>query len=109
MCSHPGFRLLALSRSTSTFTSTESPESLRKMRPRWSLRNSNTFLDRWLILALLAGWSFQTAEAIDPNRTMSQYVRDRWGIESGFPGGPVYAIDQAPDGYLWLGTEKGLV
>ena len=26
--------------------------------------------------------------AIDPNRTMSQYVRERWGKESGFPPGP---------------------
>ena len=36
-------------------------------------------------------------------------MRDHWGIEQGFPGGPVYAITQTPDGYLWLGTEKGLV
>ncbi|MFL6212427.1 MAG: two-component regulator propeller domain-containing protein [Blastocatellia bacterium] len=40
---------------------------------------------------------------------MSDYVRDRWGVERGFPGGPVYAIGQTPDGYLWIGTEKGLV
>ena len=47
--------------------------------------------------------------AIDPSRTMSQYVRERWGAEQGFPSGPVYAIDQTRDGYLWIGTEKGLV
>ena len=40
---------------------------------------------------------------------MSEYVRDRWDAQKGFPGGPVYAIAQTPDGYLWLGTEKGLV
>ena len=40
---------------------------------------------------------------------MSQYLRDQWGVEKGFPGGPVYAIAQTPDGYLWIGTEKGLV
>ena len=40
---------------------------------------------------------------------MSQYVRDQWAVEQGFPGGPVYAIAQTPDGYLWIGTEKGLV
>ncbi len=40
---------------------------------------------------------------------MAQYLRDRWGSESGFPGGPVYAIAQTPDGYLWIGAEKGLV
>ena len=51
----------------------------------------------------------QAAYAIDPNRAMSQYVRDRWGTEQGFPRGPVYAIAQTPDGYLWIGTDAGLV
>lgn len=58
---------------------------------------------------LLAVWSTQIAQAIDPNRTMSQYVRQEWGIENGFPRGPVYAIDQTADGYLWIGAEAGLV
>ena len=46
---------------------------------------------------------------MDADRAMSQYVHDRWGIEQGFPAGPVYAIAQAGDGYLWIGTEAGLV
>ena len=46
---------------------------------------------------------------MDPDRAMSQYVHDRWGTEQGFPRGPVYAITQTPDGYLWIGTEAGLV
>ena len=50
-----------------------------------------------------------TAYAIDPNRAMSQYIRDRWGTDQGFPRGPVYAITQTSDGYLWIGTEAGLV
>lgn len=40
---------------------------------------------------------------------MSEYIRDRWDAPQGFPGGPVYAIAQTLDGYLWLGTESGLV
>jgi ligand-binding sensor domain-containing protein/signal transduction histidine kinase len=40
---------------------------------------------------------------------MSQYVRDRWGTEQGFPRGPVYAITQTNDGYLWIGVEAGLL
>ncbi|MEO8126103.1 MAG: two-component regulator propeller domain-containing protein, partial [Bryobacteraceae bacterium] len=56
---------------------------------------------------MAAGFA-RTARAIDPNRTMSQYVRQHWGAESGFPKGPVYSIDQTKDGYLWVGTEKGL-
>ncbi|HEV8037747.1 MAG TPA: two-component regulator propeller domain-containing protein [Bryobacteraceae bacterium] len=50
-----------------------------------------------------------TAQALDPNRTMSQYIRDQWSAEQGFPGGAVYAIAQTNDGYLWIGAENGLV
>ena len=39
---------------------------------------------------------------------ISQYARDRWTVEDEFPGGAISAIAQTPDGYLWIGTEKGL-
>jgi ligand-binding sensor domain-containing protein/signal transduction histidine kinase len=48
------------------------------------------------------------ALAIDPNRAMSQYIRDSWGPKNGFSGGQVNAIAQTGDGYLWIGAEKGL-
>jgi ligand-binding sensor domain-containing protein/signal transduction histidine kinase len=47
--------------------------------------------------------------ALDPNKTTSEYIRNRWDAQQGFPGGPVHSIAQTPDGYLWLGAEKGLV
>jgi ligand-binding sensor domain-containing protein/signal transduction histidine kinase len=50
-----------------------------------------------------------SAYAIDPNRTVSQYLHDSWGTEKGFPSGSISAIAQTPDGYLWIGTDKGLV
>jgi signal transduction histidine kinase/ligand-binding sensor domain-containing protein len=40
---------------------------------------------------------------------MSQYIHDKWGSERGLLGGAVYAICQSGDGYLWIGTERGLV
>lgn len=49
------------------------------------------------------------AWAVDPNRAMSQYVRERWEADSGFPKESVYAISQTGDGYLWIGTERCLV
>ena len=87
------------------------------------MRNSNISLNRrkvapghalrrpfHLLAAIVIALCFtQSAQAIDPDRTMSQYVRQQWGIESGFPRGPVYAINQTADGYLWIGTEAGLV
>ena len=60
-----------------------------------------------LLLGILA--TMNRGFAIDPHRAMSQYVRDRWGTEQGFPRGPVYSFAQTSDGYLWIGTEAGLV
>jgi ligand-binding sensor domain-containing protein/signal transduction histidine kinase len=77
---------------------------------RWLLRSSSIF-PKWLrplATALLGLLATPTLPAIDPNRNVSQYVRQRWGAESGLPKGPVYAIHQTPDGYLWIGTERGL-
>ena len=50
-----------------------------------------------------------SAYAIDPNWMMSQYVQDHWGPDQGFPRGQVRAITQTPDGYLWIGSEAGLL
>jgi ligand-binding sensor domain-containing protein/signal transduction histidine kinase len=47
--------------------------------------------------------------ALDPKKTVSQYIYDHWGANNGFPGGAIYAISQSDDGYLWIGTERGLV
>jgi signal transduction histidine kinase/ligand-binding sensor domain-containing protein len=49
------------------------------------------------------------ASALDPGRAVSQYVHDKWGANRGFVGGTVYAVCQSEDGYLWIGTERGLV
>jgi ligand-binding sensor domain-containing protein/signal transduction histidine kinase len=54
-------------------------------------------------------WLASAAFALDPARTMSQYVHDEWRADRGFVGGEVYAISQSADGYLWIGTERGLV
>jgi signal transduction histidine kinase/ligand-binding sensor domain-containing protein len=32
-----------------------------------------------------------------------------WDAAAGFPGGYVYSITQTADGYLWIGTSKGLL
>jgi ligand-binding sensor domain-containing protein/two-component sensor histidine kinase len=51
----------------------------------------------------------EAAFSLDPSRRVSQYVHEHWGEERGFVGGPIYAIAQSADGYLWIGTERGLV
>jgi len=40
---------------------------------------------------------------------MSEYMREHWSTERGFPRGTVSAIAQTADGYLWIGTDRGLI
>jgi len=58
------------------------------------------FLFSWLSAPLLA---------LDPGKAITQYHLKVWNMEDGLPGNSVYAILQTQDGYLWLGTQDGLV
>jgi len=49
------------------------------------------------------------AFALDPSLDISRYAHTAWRIRDGFTTGTVNSIVQTPDGYLWLGTEFGLV
>jgi signal transduction histidine kinase/ligand-binding sensor domain-containing protein len=66
-----------------------------------------------LLLTALGAISFLTASppvlALNPSLNISQYARTSWTVREGFALGNVYAIAQMPDGYLWFGTEFGLV
>jgi signal transduction histidine kinase/ligand-binding sensor domain-containing protein len=61
-----------------------------------------------LIGIVLAGF-VTNARALDPSRLPSQYVREQWTTEPRFPGGVVNGIAQTTDGYLWIGTDRGLI
>jgi ligand-binding sensor domain-containing protein len=61
------------------------------------------------VIVLGLTWCATSAYALDPSWAMSQYIRHRWGSDRGFGGGPVYAITQTGDGYLWIASEKGLL
>src|SRR5271165_2619900 len=47
--------------------------------------------------------------ALDPSLDISQYAHTAWTFRNGFLNGAVYTIAQTPDGYLWLGTQSGVV
>ncbi len=64
---------------------------------------------RCLMTGLAVTCLFGQAGALDPNRQTSQYVREQWSTRGGLLEGAVHAIAQTPDGYLWIGTDKGLV
>ena len=61
-------------------------------------------------IAALAGVCFAvSASALDPARTISKYLHDSWRTERGLPGGSITAFAQTSDGYLWIGSDRGLV
>jgi signal transduction histidine kinase/ligand-binding sensor domain-containing protein len=68
-----------------------------------------TRLRDWLVVVIAGICLVNVAHALDSNRAVSQYIHDRWGADRGFLGGAPYAICQSDDGYLWIGTERGLV
>ena len=55
-----------------------------------------------------AGLASQRVWAGDAGLDVSQYAHTAWKVRDGFTKGPIIAIAQTPDGYLWLGTELGL-
>jgi len=64
---------------------------------------------RWTLIGIVLAGLVTGARALDPTRLPSQYVRGRWTTENGFPGGAVNGIAQTADGYLWIGTDRGLL
>jgi signal transduction histidine kinase/ligand-binding sensor domain-containing protein len=59
------------------------------------------------LLMMIGIVSATPAKALDPQKLISQFTHTSWTAKDGVPG-PVRAIAQTPDGYLWLGTEAGL-
>jgi ligand-binding sensor domain-containing protein/signal transduction histidine kinase len=47
--------------------------------------------------------------ALEPSTPLANLVRQAWGMENGLPQNTVQALLQTSDGFLWLGTEVGLV
>ena len=66
--------------------------------------------ETFLTVLLLGILTFSpTGLALNPQKKMTQYVIDTWGLEDGLPQISIRSIIQARDGYLWLGTEEGVV
>jgi signal transduction histidine kinase/ligand-binding sensor domain-containing protein len=62
---------------------------------------------RWTLIGIVLAGLVTDARALDPDRVPAQYVREQW-TGTRFPGGAVNGIAQTADGYLWIGTDRGL-
>jgi signal transduction histidine kinase/ligand-binding sensor domain-containing protein/DNA-binding response OmpR family regulator len=62
------------------------------------------FLLAVFALATCAG----TASALDPSKSIRQYVHRSWDTDDGLPQNTIVGIVQSDDGYLWFGTRDGL-
>ena len=74
-----------------------SNSSHKRERPRWPLK--------WLLAVLTMVCFAASANALSSNKAISEFIRERWDVGAGFPGGRVNAFAQTPDGYLWIATE----
>ena len=61
-----------------------------------------------VLITMLLAWS-PRAHALDPSLHISQYAHTSWKVRDGVFRGAINAVTQTPDGYLWLGTDFGLV
>lgn len=61
-----------------------------------------------LVIALVVGWA-AAAFGLQPSTPLASYGRQTWVMENGLPQNTVQALVQGANGFLWIGTEVGLV
>src|ERR1700722_15187542 len=62
-----------------------------------------------LILFLLLFPALDSIWAVDPSKQISQYAHTSWRRQDGIFNGIPDSITQTTDGYVWIGTEAGLM
>ncbi|MET0231974.1 MAG: two-component regulator propeller domain-containing protein [Rhodanobacteraceae bacterium] len=64
------------------------------------------------VAGFLAGcllFAFGEVRALDASRFISQYAHTAWRLQDGELPAPVYPFAQTSDGYLWIGTQAGVL
>lgn len=51
----------------------------------------------------------QVAKGLDPRQRLTQYIFESWTEDQGLPQNAVQAVTQSRDGYIWFGTQEGVV
>ena len=81
---------------------------MRLMSVRCTVASLMTRASGSMSVFLLALMMTATLWAVDPNRRISQYSHTAWRLQEGAFKGAPYAIAQAENGYMWVGTAVGL-
>jgi len=62
-----------------------------------------------LLVAALVLPAARSEAGLNPEKAITQYTHDVWQTEQGLPQNTIMSTAQTRDGYIWLGTELGLV
>jgi ligand-binding sensor domain-containing protein len=62
-----------------------------------------------IALAVILPASPSHVFALNPALDASEYAHTSWRIRDGFSKGTIFSVAQTPDGYLWLGTDLGML
>jgi ligand-binding sensor domain-containing protein len=66
--------------------------------------------ERGVVWASLVALLLATPVAgLDPGTTLTQYGHTAWRVRDGYFAGPPGSITQTKDGFLWIGTDTGLI
>jgi signal transduction histidine kinase len=72
-------------------------------------RGQGVHLASWILVGALSVAAASTCSGLEPTTPLAEFGRQSWTMESGLPQNSVHALAQTRDGFLWLGTEAGLV
>ena len=83
----------------------------RHLQPHYEVNAGGDRLrsrSRWLHSDWAAVGALSGLLAIHSGAQGKEYSVQNWHLDDGLPDGDITAIQQTPDGFLWVGTPKGL-
>ena len=60
-------------------------------------------------LTTIAQERYNASRGLDPTKAITQYIHESWNTSNGLPQNNGHALCQTRDGYIWIGTQEGLV
>ena len=73
------------------------------------MTGTNMLKRSFSVCLLLCFFAVNLVRAVDPSLHISQYTHTAWRVQEGVFNGAPNALTQTTDGYLWIGTQAGLL